>query len=259
MIGDVLQYIGRFALSRVIGLGRMGLFMAAIVFWTFAPPFKLRRLLGELYAIGACSLFVVMVVGAFTGGVLAMQGYRSLRSYGATGLLGATVAISLVRGAGPVLTAFLIAARAGSATAAQIGTMRITEQLDALEVMALNPIQYLAVPNVLAGIIAFPLLTAVFDVTGFGGGYAAGVWVLGVDKGTFVSGLENSLDWGDMWQGIIKSLTFAVLVTWICTYKGFNVGRGAEGVSRATTEAVVTSVVVLIVFDYFLTAIGVFQ
>src|SRR5262249_51668 len=148
-------------------------------------------------------------------------------------------------GAGPVLTAFLVAARAGSYITAQIGIMRITEQLDALEVMALNPIKYLAVPTMIASLIAFPLLTAIFDVAGFLGGYLAAVWVLEVDKGTFLAGLETSITKGDIWQGIMKSLSFGLLVTWICTYKGFVAGPGARGVSRATTESVVTCVVVL--------------
>ena len=256
---NAISRLGRVVLARVAGLGRAGLYLALVVAWIFVPPYKPRRILEEVAAIGARSVFVVIIVGLFTGGVLAMQGYRSLRPYGAIGLLGSTVSVSLVRGAGPVLAAFLLAARAGSAIAARIGSMRITEQLDALEVMALHPIKYLAVPNLLAGLMAFPLLTAVFDVAGYAGGYMASVWVLRADKGAFVAGMTNGVTLDDVVQGTIKSLVFAVLVIWICTYKGFTVRRGAEGVSRATNEAVVTSVVILIVFDYLLTSIGVFR
>jgi phospholipid/cholesterol/gamma-HCH transport system permease protein len=256
---NAISRLGRVVLARIAGLGRAGIYLAVVVAWIFVPPYKPRRLVEELATIGARSVFVVMVVGLFTGGVLAMQGYRSLRPYGAIGLLGSTVSVSLVRGAGPVLAAFLLAARAGSSMAARIGSMRITEQLDALEVMALHPIKYIAVPNLLAGVIAFPLLTAIFDLSGYVGGYMAGVWVLRADKGTFVAGMNSSVTLDDVLQGTIKSLVFAVLVIWVCTYKGFTVRRGAEGVSRATTEAVVTSVVVLIVFDYLLTSIGVFR
>jgi phospholipid/cholesterol/gamma-HCH transport system permease protein len=254
-----ISRLGRAILARIAGLGRAGIYLATVVAWAFVPPYKPRRITEELAAIGARSVFVVIIVGLFTGGVLAMQGYRSLRPYGAIGLLGSTVSVSLVRGAGPVLAAFLLAARAGSSIAARIGTMRITEQLDALEVMALHPIKYLAVPNMIAGLIAFPLLTGVFDGAGYAGGYMASVWVLRADKGAFIAGMTNGVTLDDVEQGTIKSLVFAVLVIWVCSYKGFTVRRGAEGVSRATTEAVVTSVVILIVFDYLLTSIGVFR
>lgn len=256
---NAISRLGRAVLARIAGLGKAGIYLAVVVAWIFVPPYRPRRIVDELASIGARSVFVVIIVGAFTGGVLAMQGYRSLRSYGAIGLLGATVSISLVRGAGPVLAAFLIAARAGSSIAARIGTMRITEQLDALEVMALHPLKYIAVPTLIAGVIAFPLLTGVFDLAGYAGGYMASVWVLRVDKGTFLASMNSGVDLADVWQGFMKSLVFAVLVIWVCTYKGFQVRRGAEGVSRATTEAVVTSVVVLIVFDYMLTSMGVFR
>jgi phospholipid/cholesterol/gamma-HCH transport system permease protein len=255
----VLQKVGSAVLLRIAALGRMGIFLLTVLAAVFLPPYKPRRVGEELALIGARSVFVVIIVGLFTGGVLSLQGYRSLRAYGAVGYLGGTVSVSLVRGAGPVLTGFLLAARAGSAIAARLGTMRITEQLDALEVMAVSPIHYLAAPNLLAGLVAFPLLTGVFDLAGYAGGYMAAVWVLNVDRGPFVADLNSSVEVSDLWQGLVKSVVFAVLVIWICTYKGMMAERGALGVSRATNEAVVTSVVVLIVFDYLLTAMGVFR
>ena len=256
---NALMRIGEFMLSRITALGRAGIFIATVIAWSLLPPYKPKRIIEELAAIGARSVYVVIIVGMFTGGVLGMQGYRALRPFGALGFLGGTVSVSLVRGAGPVLTAFLLAARAGSSITARLGTMRITEQLDALEMMAVNPKQYLAAPMLVSSLIAFPLLTGIFDLLGYVGGYMASVWVLAVDKGTFVADLNGSVSIADVNQGIAKSLVFAFLVVWICTYKGFRVARGAAGVSRATTEAVVTSVVVLIAFDFLLTAMGVFH
>src|SRR5262249_35269580 len=157
---------------------RMAIFMASVCFWMFVPPFRGRRLVTELHFIGVRSIFVISVTALFTGAVLALQGYRTLRTYGAVGLVGSTVAVSLIRGAAPILTAIMVAARAGSAIAAELGVMRITEQIDAIEVMALNPVQYLCSPTVLAGVIAMPLLTAIYDVAGIIGGYSVAVFVL---------------------------------------------------------------------------------
>jgi len=145
----------------------------------------------------------------------------------------------------------MVTGRAGSALTAEIGIMRITEQIDALQAMALNPMRYLVVPTILAGLIAFPLLTAIFDLVGIYGGYLVGVKLLGIGEGTYFGEMETYVGLGDITQGILKSLSFGLLVTWVCCYKGFYTGYGAEGVSRATTEAVVLSSVLILVWDYF--------
>ena len=162
------------------------------------------------------------------------------------------MALSLIRELGPVLAALMVTGRAGSALTAEIGIMRITEQIDALTVMALNPFRYLAAPSVLAGLVTFPLMTALFDAVGIFGGYLVGVELLGLSEGTYFGEMQTFVDMKDIMLGFWKSVSFGILVTWVCTYKGFHVGHGAEGVARATTQAVVLSSVLILVWDYFL-------
>jgi phospholipid/cholesterol/gamma-HCH transport system permease protein len=209
-------------------------------------------MIGRIHFIGAKSLSVIVLTGAFTGMVLGLQVFHTLRKFGSEGFLGSVVALSLIRELGPVLCALMVTGRAGSALTAEIGIMRITEQIDALTVMALNPMRYLVVPTILAGLIAFPLLTAIFDLVGIYGGYLVGVKLLGVAEGTYFGEMQTYVDFEDITQGILKSLSFGLLVTWVCCYKGFHTEYGAEGVSRATTEAVVMSSVLILIWDYFL-------
>ncbi|MFZ0246399.1 MAG: MlaE family lipid ABC transporter permease subunit, partial [Candidatus Binatus sp.] len=191
----------------------------------------------------------------FTGMVLGLQGYNTLRRFGSDGALGTVVALVLVRELGPVLAALMIAARAGSAMAAELGSMQSTEQIDALTVMAINPVQYLVSPRVLAGVISFPLLVSVFDVVGIFGGYMVGVGLMGAPSAAYFNGIAANMDGHDIMTGIYKALLFAVVVTWVCCYKGYHAERMATGVSRATTEAVVLSSALILAFDYFLTSI----
>jgi len=165
------------------------------------------------------------------------------------------VALTLVRELGPVLAALMIAARAGSAMAAELGSMQATEQIDALTVMAINPVQYLVSPRVLAGVISFPLLTALFDVIGIYAGYVIGVGLMGAPAGAYFNGITSNMDSHDIATGFYKALVFGVVVMWVCCYKGYNAERMATGVSRATTEAVVLSSVLILAFDYFLTSV----
>jgi phospholipid/cholesterol/gamma-HCH transport system permease protein len=195
---------------------------------------------------------VILLMGSFTGMVLALQAFHTLRKVGSEALLGPAVALTLIRELGPVLSALTVTGRAGSALTAEIGIMRITEQIDALTAMALNPIRYLIVPKILAAIIVFPLLTAIFDTIGIFGGYVVGVKLLGLSSGTYFSQMERFVEMKDIIIGIYKSLTFGLLVLWICCYKGFYTGYGAEGVSKSTTEAVVMSSVIILISDYFL-------
>ena len=232
----------------------MGLF-SLLLTWAFRPPFRLNRVIQQVNFIGVKSLFVIALTASFTGMVLGLQGYYTLQKFGSEGLLGSAVALSLIRELGPVLAALMVTGRAGSAIAAEIGIMKITEQIDALEVMAINPMKYLIAPKILAGLIAIPLLTAMFDVIGIYGGYLVGVKLLGVSAGSFFSEMETSVVFRDVSSGVIKSFCFGVLLTWVCCYKGYYAGHGAEGVSKATTEAVVLASVLILVADYFLTSI----
>jgi phospholipid/cholesterol/gamma-HCH transport system permease protein len=200
-------------------------------------------------------MIVILIMGAFTGMVLALQIFYTLRKVGSEAMLGPAVALSLIRELGPVLCALTITGRAGSAITAEIGIMRITEQIDALISMALNPIRYLIVPTLVASIIAFPLLTALFDVIGVYGGYFVGVKLLGLSSGTYFSQMEHFVDMEDILIGIYKSVSFGIIVSWVCCYKGFYTGYGAEGVSKSTTEAVVMSSVLILIWDYFLGSI----
>jgi phospholipid/cholesterol/gamma-HCH transport system permease protein len=187
--------------------------------------------------------------------VLGLQGYNTLRKFGSEGLLGSVVALSLIRELGPVLSALMVTGRAGSALTADIGIMRIGEQIDSLETMGIDPIRYLVAPRLLGLLLAVPLLTAIFDVVGILGGYLVGVKLLGVNAGLFLGQMEASVDLVDVTNGIWKSFAFALLIGWVCTFKGFFTGRGAEGVSQATTSAVVLSSVLVLICDYFLTSV----
>ncbi len=250
-----LSLLGGWALGRLAGMGRMGLFLGATALGAVVPPFSMRRLAGQTYFIGARSLWVIVLTGAFTGMVLGLQGFFTLRKFGSEALLGPAVALSLIRELGPVLSALMVTARAGSAIAAEIGAMRVTEQIDALEAMALNPIKFLMVPRVLAGLAVLPLLTAVFDVVGIYGGYLIGVKLLGLSGGAYFAQMRGRVDFTDIRGGFIKSIVFGVIITWVSGYKGYHAGYGAEGVSRATTEAVVLSAVLILIGDYVLTAL----
>lgn len=250
-----LASLGRAVLKQVQTMGRMAIFLGSAGLWAIRPPLKFRRIVSQVYFIGVKSSSIIVLTAAFSGMVLGLQGYYTLRKFGSEALLGPAVGLSLIRELGPVMAALMVTARAGSASAAEIGIMRITEQIDALEAMAVNPMKYLVVPKVIAGLIAIPLLTAIFDVVGIYGGYLVGVELLGVGAGTYFSEMRNMVEMSDIRGGFLKSLSFGLIVTWVCTYKGFYTGYGAEGVGKATTEAVVLSSVLVLVWNYFMTAV----
>ncbi|HKA54907.1 MAG TPA: ABC transporter permease [Candidatus Binatia bacterium] len=236
-------------------MGRMGVFLATTLLYVFLPPLQSTQFTRRVHFIGTRSLLLIIFTGAFTGMVVAFQGYIALRRFGGEDFLGPGVGLSLIRELGPVLSALMITARAGSALAAELGIMRITEQIDALEVMALNPIKYLVVPILLAALLTFPLLSGVFVVVGVYGGFLVGVKLLGVSSGAYFSQMSSAVTSEDIWNGFYKSLSFGVIVAWVCCFKGFYAERGAEGVSHATTQAVVMTSVLILVWDYFLTSV----
>lgn len=259
-LDDLFSAMGRLILGTFFGLGRIGIFFLCALRGILYPPDKTGLVIKHVYFIGHKSMFVVLFTGAFSGMVLGLQGYYALSKFGSEGFLGSGVVLSLVRELGPVFTALMVVGRAGSAMCAEIGIMRIDEQIDALRCMAIDPYGYLVLPRLIAALLSFPLLTHVFDVVGVWGGYAIGVGLLGVNPGAYWDGIYRSLDWQDIWMGIVKSLVFAVITITISTYKGYYAGvdkgsMGAEDVSEATTSAVVTSSVSVLVADYIITSI----
>ncbi len=249
---DLVERVGSVSLHMVASMGRFGAFFGQTAFFAVTPPFKARRLVSRIHFIGYRSLVIIVLTGAFTGMVLGLQIFITLSRFGSEAFLGPAVALALIRELGPVLAALMVTGRGGSALTAEIGIMRISEQIDALAVMALNPKRYLIVPAVLAGLITFPLMTAIFDVVGIFGGYLVGVELLGLSPGTYFGEMQTFVELRDITIGFWKSVSFGILVTWVCAYKGYYTGHGAEGVARATTQAVVLSSVLVLVWDYFL-------
>ncbi len=236
-------------------LGNLGSFFGSAVYLAAKPPFRLRNVFRQMEFIGVNSLLVVVITGLFTGMVLALQSSYGFRKFGAETSIGALVALSMTRELGPVLTSLMVTGRAGSAMTAELATMRVTEQIDALRVMALNPIQYLVVPRMLASFIMLPILTSIANFVGIIGGYIVGVKLLGINEGSFMSRMEAVLEFQDISNGLIKSAVFGVIISVICCYKGFYSKGGAAGVGRATTEAVVASSLTILVSDYVLTSL----
>jgi phospholipid/cholesterol/gamma-HCH transport system permease protein len=251
----LIRALGRHTIEFIAETGRMSLFVLSVAVLATRPPYRINNLLKQLHFIGIRSLFVIVLTAIFAGMVLALQGYYTLTRFGAEGMLGPAVALSIIRELGPVLSGLMVTGRAGSALAAELGIMRIREQVDALEVMGISSLQFLVVPRILAGLISLPILTAIFDVIGIFGGYLIAVQLLEMSSGTYFSGIESAVVMRDISTGLIKAFSFGLIVTWICTYKGYYAKRGAEGVSQATTSAVVLSSVLILVCDYFITSV----
>jgi phospholipid/cholesterol/gamma-HCH transport system permease protein len=254
-LAHLVGELGRATLEGVAGLGRVFLFLCAAVVWAFRPPARFRLIATHMRNFGVGSVEVVILSGVFTGMVGALQGYYSLRQFNAETSLGTAVALSLLRELGPVLSAFVVTGRTGSAIAAEIASMKVTEQIDSLECMAINPIQYLVSPRIAAGLVCMPLLTSIFNVAGIYGGYIVGVLLLGLSSGTYFGAMERSVRFHDVYGGVLKSVSFGLIITWVCCYKGFQARRMASGVGDATTESVVTCFVVILLWDYFMTSV----
>lgn len=252
---SIAESLGARAFGAARHLGKMGMFLGASLARAASPPYRVRNVVRQIHFIGVKSVFVIVLTAAFTGMVLALQGFYTLRKFGSEALLGPAVALSLIRELGPVLSALMVTGRAGSALTAEIGIMRIGEQIDSLETMGIDPIRFLVAPRMLGFLLSVPLLTAIFDVVGIHGGYLVGVKLLGVNAGAYFGQMEASVELVDITNGVWKSLAFALLIAWVCTYKGYFTSRGAEGVSYATTSAVVVSSVLVLVCDYFLTSV----
>ncbi len=251
----LLAGLGAWTLGLLEALGQISHFAGQIVL-SALNPFRGRRLVEELYRIGVRSLAVILLSGFVVGAVMGLQGYTTLSRFGAEDLLGSGVALVLIRELGPVITSLLVTGRAGSSITAGIGAMNATEQLDGLRMMSVNPIGFVVAPNAMAMIVAMPLLSALFIISGLLGGYVVGSQLLGVDPGRYLTGIESVITFRDDVAGsLLKSLIFGTLVALVSTYKGYTAERNAQGVSDATTNTVVIASVSTLVLNYFFTAL----
>jgi len=250
------QQLGHNALTAFQRLGRANLFLWAVLVGVPGLALRLRLLIQQAFSVGVLSLVIIVVAGLFVGMVLGLQGYYTLVDFGAEESLGVMVALSLVRELGPVVAALLFAGRAGSALTAEIGLMKATEQLSGMEMMAVDPLKRVIAPRFLAGVLSMPLLAAIFSAVGVMGGYLAGVGLLGVDEGAFWSQMQSRVDFHeDIMNGVIKSIVFGVVVTWIAVFEGYDAVPTSEGVSRATTRTVVYASLAVLGLDFVLTAL----
>ena len=240
--------------QNIAGVGRATLLLLEAFSALISPPFRFKLFFKQMEFIGNKSLWITILTGTFTGMVLTIQSYFALKTFGSESIVGGMVAVSMTRELGPVLTALMVNARAGSAIAAELGTMRVTEQIDALQSLAVNPVQYLVTPRILAGLVMLPSLTMIANFTGILGSYLVGVLLLGVDSGIFLSKIESFVVLRDIWGSLIKAAIFGVVLTHVGCYKGFFTENGAEGVGRATTEAVSFSAVFILFSDYIFTS-----
>jgi len=252
---NIIENIGFKVLNIFENLGKSVLFLFSTLKCIFSFKFNFNLFLIQLNQIGVNSLLVIALIGFFTGAVLGVQLEYTLSIFGATAFTGSAIALTLTRELGPVLTALMLIGRAGSAITAEIGIMKITEQIDALKSMSVDPLKYLMVPRMLAGIIAFPLLTGIFILIGIFGGYVVSVGLLGLSSGTYMNQMIAEVTTFDIFSGLIKAVVFGFIFSWVSCYKGYTCSFGAVGVNKATTQSVVTASVFVLVIDYFLTTI----
>lgn len=250
----VFAHVGAVAIGVCRGLGDWSIFVGESGRWLMQRPVRLRLYFQQMEFIGVRSTPIIMLTGLFVGAVFALQTGKAFALFNAESLVGATIGLTLAREIGPVFTALMVTARACSAMAAELGTMRVTEQLDAMETMAVDPIHYLVLPRVVAATLMTPLLTAIFNFVGIFGGYLIGVKLLNIDEGSFLNKLYYYVDVNDILGGLVKAAFFGCAIALISCYQGFNTRNGAQGVGRATTQAVVISSVTILVMDYFLTS-----
>ncbi len=247
--------IGDFTLTTIYSLGRGTLFLLHAIKTMFTTRLKVAKTLYQIEQIGVNSLVIVALTGTFAGAVLALQSYIGLQRFGTEKLIGPLVALAMTRELGPVLAGLMVTGRAGSAIAAEIGTMRITEQIDALRTLCINVDQYLIVPRILAGAIIMPFLTIFCMICGVVGGYLICVLTLGLNGQEYISEIQKYLELSDITGGLIKSSFFGFILTWIGSYKGYFTSGGARGVGQATTQSVVVGSIMVLIANYFLASL----
>lgn len=254
-IDNTLASIGRSVLGVCASVGRIVIFAAMTIAHLFRPPFYFREFAQQLLTIGYFSLPVVGLTALFTGGALALQIYSGGARFNAEAVVPSVVAIAMVRELGPVLGGLMVAGRVSSSIAAELGTMRVTEQIDALTTLSTNPIKYLVVPRVLAATLAMPVLAFIGDVIGIMGGFLVGTQRLDFNAATYINNTVDFLEFGDVFSGLVKAAAFGFIVALMGCYHGYNSGRGAQGVGKATTNAVVSASVLILAANYLLTEV----
>lgn len=253
VISFVFAPLGANVICGMQNLGRFCKFAWQTILWSVQPPFRLDQVMRQMEFVGVKSIGIIALTAFFTGAVFALQSGKVYALFRMESMVGATVGLSLTREMGPVFAAIMVTARACSAMAAELGTMRVTEQIDALESMAVSPIQYLVVPRVFSCTFMVPLLTMLYNYIGVIGSYIVGIYLLGISEGPFLYRLYYYVDADDIWGGLIKAAIFGLLISLISCYMGFTTKNGAAGVGRSTTKAVVISAVTILIADYFLT------
>jgi phospholipid/cholesterol/gamma-HCH transport system permease protein len=252
---DAADWLVKVLLSPFVELGALSKLLFEAVFWGIRPPYRGRLFVEAMEFIGIGSIFIVSLTAVFVGGVLALQLVDGFRDFGAENQTGAVIGLALAREVGPVFAALMVTSRAGSAMTTELGSMRVTNQIDALVTMAVEPVQYLVVPRIVAGLVMVPVLTMLFDVVGVFGAFFVAVSLLGLDPGVFMDRLRWLVDWDDVSQGLIKAMVFGVAVTLIACRQGFYAEGGAAGVGRATNRAVVHSAIAILMLDYLVTSL----
>ena len=253
-MSSFFEKIGTSARAANEKTGAITIMLGQATYFSLFPPYKLRNIFKQMEFVGVKSLFVVILTGAFTGMVLAMQSHHALQNFGAEVMVGPAVALSMTRELGPVISSLMVAGRAGSAMATELGTMRVSEQIDAITTMGLNPVKYLVVPRIIAGICMLPLLVIIADFCGILGGYFVATNLLDINAGVYVSSTIEHMKMSDIFNGLLKAVVFGLIISLMGAFHGFYAKGGAEGVGRAATDAVVSGCVLILIFDYILTS-----
>lgn len=252
---DAGEWLVKLLLAPFVELGALFELFGEALFWGIRPPYRGRLLVEAMEFVGIGSIFIVSLTALFVGGVLALQLVDGFRDFGAENQSGAVIGLALAREVGPVFAALMVTSRAGSAMTTELGSMRVTSQIDALITMAINPVQFLVVPRLVAGLVMVPVLTMLFNVVGVFGAFFVAVSLLGLDPGVFMDRLRWLVDWEDVSQGLIKAMVFGIAVTLIACRQGFYAKGGAAGVGRATNRAVVQSAIAILMLDYLVTSL----
>jgi len=255
MVIKIINFFGNKFLNLCESLGRFVFFLGKVIATLFTTRLKLSKLFVQMFRIGTGSLTVAILTGVSTGMAFALQTYIGFRRVGGEHFIGTIVALGMIRELGPILTGLMVTGRAGSAITAEIGTMRITEQIDALRTLRINIFQYLMVPRVLAGAIILPFLVLFTMICGIIGGYVVCIYALGLSPEEYISGIRMYVEMKDIWGGLVKSSVFGFILTWVGTYKGYRTYGGARGVGASTTQSVVTASIMILITNYFLTKI----